>query len=225
MSFITGTQMECLFAGPATYQAAGAATAGWVQAAANVSTNQNLVTTATGASGGVGFVQPLIPAGFFQPGRTNQLVKITANGIASWVATASTTITWTFGVSTAAQGTTIGVPAATATTLLTSQVYPNQSTAQTNVPWRFDIEFLARQVGYGTAAVSTSILATGFGGYTPAVVGAVGAIAPMGPLPPNVTTTIDASINNYLWAAVAFGTNASVSNTCTMLNMCVFGCN
>lgn len=225
MSFITGTQMECLFAGPATYQAAGAATAGWVQVAGAVTTQQNLVVGASGASGAVDFIQPVIPAGFFQPGRTNQAIKIIANGIASWVSTAGTTITWAFGVSTASQGSSTGVPAATATTLITSQVFPNQTTAQTNVPWRFEIDLLARQVGFGTTAVSTSILATGVGGYSPAVVLATGAIAPWGPMPPNVTTTIDASINYYLWGAVTFGTNGSASNTCTMLDMLVFGCN
>ena len=225
MSFTTGTQMECLFAGPATTQAAGAATAGWAQAAAAATTQQNLVTGATGASGGSDFVQPQLPGGFFQQGRSNQLVKIIANGIASWVATASTTITWAFGVSTAPQLAAAGVPAATATTLITSQVFPNQSTSQTNVPWRFEIDLLAKQVGFGTTAIATSVLATGVGGYSPAVVLATGSIGPWGPMPPNVTTTIDASINYYLWAAVTFGTNASASNTCTMLDMLVFGCN
>ncbi len=217
--------MECLFAGPATYQAAGAATAGWAQVAGAVTTQQNLVVGATGASGAVDFVQPVIPAGFFQPGRTNQLVKIIANGIFSFVATAGTTATWAFGVSTASQGSTTGVPAATATTLITSQVFPNQTTAQTNAPWRFEIDLLAKQVGFGTTAVSTSILATGTGGFSPAVVLGTGSIGPYGPMPPNVTTTIDASVSYYLWAAITFGTNASASNTCTMLDMLVFGCN
>lgn len=225
MSFFTGTQMEVLFAGPATYQAAGAGTAGWVQAAASATTQQNLVTGASGASGAVDTVQPQLPAGFLQQGRANQLVHVTATGIVSWVATASTTATWAFGVSTAPQGTATGVPAATATALITSQAYPNQSTSQANIPWRFDIDLLFRQVGFGTTAVSTAVLATGVGGYTPAVVGAVGAVAPWGPLPPVVTTTMDASINYYLWGAITFGTNASASNTCTMLDMIVYGCN
>ena len=215
---------ETIFAGPLTYQAAGTGTAGWVTAAANVSTIQNLVTGVTGASGAAGFSQPLLPPGpgFWHPG---QLIKIIANGIASWVATASTTVTFTFGVTTQAQGTTIGVALGTPISLITSQVYPNQSTAQTNVPWRFDIDLLVRQVGYGTTAVSTAILATGVGGFMPAVVLPVASIAPYGPLQPNVVTTVDTSVNNWLWGAVTFGTNASVSNTCTMLDMLVFGCN
>ena len=226
MSWITDNPpSEVLFSGPATTQAAGAATAGWVQVAGAVTTIQNLVQGATGASGGVDFVQPVIPAGFWKPGRQNQLIKITATGIVSWVATAATTATWSFGVTTQAQFAATGAAAGTPITLITSQVFPNQTTAQTNAPWRFDIDLLAKQVGFGNTAISTSILATGVGGFSPAVVGATGAIAPWGPMPPNVTTTVDASINNYVWAAITFGTNASASNTCTMLRMDVHGCN
>lgn len=217
------TQMEVLFAGPSAYQAAGAATAGWVQAAANVTTEQHLMVGATGASGAAGFTQPLIPAGYFQQGRRNQLIKVVASGIASWVATASTTITWKFGFQSAVQGTSTTMTGNTA--LITSQVFPNQSTTQTNVPWRFEIELLATQVGYGTSAVSTAIQACGVGGYSPAVVLGTGSIAPWGPMPPNVTTTIDSTVNNFVYGSVTFGTNASASNTCTMLQMAVFGCN
>lgn len=224
MSFITGTQMETLYAGPVPYQAAGAATVGWVQAAASATTAQPLNVGATGASGAVGFTQPVIPAGWFQQGRSGQLIKISATGIASWVATAGTTVTFSFGFAATAQGSSTTAPTP-APALITSQAYPNQTTSQTNVPWRFDIELLCRQVGIGTTAVSTAILATGVGGFMPAVVLAVGSVAPWGPLPPLVTTTTDATVNNYLYGTVTFGTNASVSNTCTMLNMCVYGCN
>lgn len=224
MSFITGTQMETLFAGPATYQAAGAATAGWVQAAAAVTTAQPLMVAASGASGAVGFVQPAIPAGFFQPGRANQLVKIVANGIISWVATASTTATFQFGLQAAAQGTSTAAPTF-APSLISSMVIPNQTLAATNIPWRFELELLARQTGYGATAVSTALLVTGFGGVTTAVTNAVGVVPIWAPLTPQVVTTVDASVNNYIGATITFGTNASASNTCTMLNMLVFGCN
>jgi hypothetical protein len=213
---------EVIFGGPLTYQAAGTATAGWVQVAGAVTTIQNLVTGVTGASGATGFTQPVLPPGpgFWHPGL---VIKIIANGIASWVATASTTITWSFGVTTAPQAAATGAAAGTPITLITSQVYPNQSTAQTNVPWRFDIDLLVRQVGYGTTAVSTSILATGVGGFMPAVVLPVASIAPYGPLPPNVVTAVDTSVNNWVWGAITFGTNGSASNTCTMLDMIVKG--
>jgi hypothetical protein len=221
MSFVTGTQTEVLFAGPATYQAAGGATAGWAQVAGAVTTLQNLVVGATGASGGSDVVQPQIPAGFWQQGRANQLITVSATGIVSWVATASTTATFEFGLTDTKQGTTTGAVAGTKTVLLTSQAYPNNSTAQTNIAWRFDFDILARQVGFGTTAVSTALLATGVGGFT----AATNANSIWGPLPPQVVTTIDASVNYYLYGAVTFGTNASASNTCTMLRMLVFGCN
>ena len=128
-------------------------------------------------------------------------------------------------MSTAAQLATTGVPAATSTTLITTGLYNNASIAWSSIPWHFHINLLAKQVGFGTTAIATSILATGFGGVTPLVTPAVGAVPNFGPIGPNVTTTIDASINYYLWAAVTFGTNASTSNTCTMLDMIVFGCN
>jgi hypothetical protein len=221
LSFITGTQTETLFAGPATYQAAGAATAGWVQVAAAATTLQNLVVQASGASGAVGFVQPYLDAGFFQQGRANQLVKVTANGIISWVATASTTATFEFGVTDTTQGTTTGAVAGTKVALITSQAYPNNTTAQTNIAWRFDLDILCRQVGIGTSAVSTALLVTGAGGFT----AATNANSIWGPLAPQVVTTVNSAIRNYLYAAVTFGTNASASNTCTMLDMLVLGCN
>lgn len=219
MSGYTTTWTELLFAGPSAYQAAGAATAGWVQAAANATTEQSLVVGASGASGAGGFTQPYLPAGFFQQGRRNQLVKVIASGIVSWVATASTTATFKFGFQTAVQGTTTTMSGNTA--LITSQAYPNNSTSQSSIAWRFEIELLATQVGYGTSAVATAILATGAGGFT----AATNANSIWGPLAPNVTTTIDSTVNQYLYGSVTFGTNASASNTCTMLEMAVFGCN
>lgn len=225
MSYVSGTQMETTFAGPPTYQAAGAATAGYVQVAAAVTTIQNLMVQASGASGAVGFEQPVLPAGFFQMGRRNQLVKIICNGIVSTVVTAGTTATFSFGVTTAPQAANTGAAFGTPITLLTTNAYANAGVAWSSIPWRFEIDLLAKQVGVGTTAVATSILATGFGGVQPLVTPAVGAVPNFGPLPPNVTTTVDSSVNNWLWAAVTFGTNASASNTCTMLDMLVFGCN
>jgi hypothetical protein len=224
MGFDTATQMEVLFAGPATYQASGAATAGWVQAAAAVTTAQPLMVAASGASGAVGFVQPMIRGGYIQPGRTNQLIKIVASGIVSWVATASTTCTFQFGFQAAAQGTSTTAPTF-APALISSMVIPNQTLAATNIPWRFELDLLARQVGYGSTAVSTALLITGFGGVTTAITNAVGVVPIWAPLTPQVVTTVDASVNNYIGATVTFGTNASASNTCTMLSMIVYGCN
>jgi hypothetical protein len=225
MSWITDNPpTEVLFAGPDTTQAAGAATAGWAAVAVSATTAQNLVVGATGASGGSDVVQPVIPKGFFKPGRSNQTVVIDAYGIISTVATAGTTASFTFGVQPAAQGTTAGAPTS-GVTLITSPLYNNASIAWSSIPWAFHINLLAKRVGFGTTAISTSILATGYGGVQPLVTPAVGFVPSFGPIAPNVTTTIDASIDNYIWAAVTFGTNASTSNSCTMLDMIVFGCN
>jgi hypothetical protein len=225
MSFITGTQMETLFAGPTPYQAAGAATVGWVQAAGAVTTAQPLMVAATGASGAVGFVQPKIGTDFWPSTKgAGALVKIITNGLISWVATAGTTATFQFGFQAAAQGTSTAAPTF-APALISSMVIPNQTLAATNIPWRFELDLLVKQVGYGSTAVSTAILVTGFGGVTTAITNAVGVVPIWAPLTPQVVTTVDASIPNWIGATVTFGTNASASNTCTMLNMLVFGCN
>jgi hypothetical protein len=216
---------EVIFAGPLTYQAAGAATVGWAQVAASSTAAQCLVTGATGASGGTDFTQPLLnPGGGLWHERL--VLKILAAGVVSTVVTAATTATFSFGVTTAPQlALTTGPATGTPITLMTSQAYVNAGVAWSNIPWRFDIDLLVRQVGYGTAAVSTAILATGIGGVTPLVTPAVGAVPNFGPLPPSVTTTVDTSVNNWVWGAVTFGTNASTSNTCTMLDMIVLGLN
>lgn len=221
MSGYTMTQTEVLYAGPGAYQAAGALTTGYAQVNAAATTEQVLVTAASGASGAAGFSQPYIPAGFFQQGRQNQLVRIVATGIVSWVATASTTTTFKFGFQTAPQGTATGVPANSPNLLITSAAFANNSTSQTSIPWRAEIELLANKVGYGTSAVSTSLQVFGTCGFTAATL----ANSQDGPMTPQVVTTVDSTVNNFLYASVTFGTNASASNTCTLLCWQVFGCN
>jgi hypothetical protein len=215
------TQPEVWYNGPLAYQAAGNATTGWVQAAASVTTAQALTVAASGASGAAGATQPYFPAGFWQ--RQGQHAVIKAHGLVSWVATASTTCTFAFGTAATPQGTTTTVTATN--TFITSPAYPNQSTAQTNIPWHFEIDMTCTKVGIGTTAVSTALLSTGFGGVLPAVTLAVGVIPLWGPLLGNVMTTFDSSINQYMWASVTFGTNASASNTCTMLSCYIYGMN
>jgi hypothetical protein len=193
-----------------------------VQAAAAVTTAQSLVVAATGASGAAGSDQPYFPAGFWS--RQKQHAKITAHGNVSWVATAGTTCTFAFGTSgSTPQGTTTTVTATN--TFLTSPVYVNQSTAQTNIPWHFEIDMLCTKIGVGITAVSTSILSTGFGGLAKAITGAVGVVADWAPMPGNVITTFDPTVNQFFWVSVTFGTNASASNTCTMLSCYIYGMN
>jgi hypothetical protein len=222
MTGYTLTQPEVWYAGPLVYQAAGTATAGWVQAAGAVTTAQSLVTAATGASGAAGSDQPYFPAGFWQ--RPKQVAKIIIHGTVSWVATAATTCTFAVGTS----GSTPQGPATAITatnTLWTSPAYPNQSTAQTNIPWHFDLDVLCQKVGVGTTPVSTALLTTGLGGATTAITGAVGVIPMFGPVPGNVLTTFDNSINQFVWVSVTFGTNGSASNTCTMTSCYIYGMN
>jgi hypothetical protein len=190
-----------------------------VQAAGAVTTAQSLVTGATGASGAAGFTQPYFPAGFWS--RQGQHAKIIAHGLVSWVTTASTTTTWAFGCSgSTPQGTATTISGTTAT-FLTTPAYVNNSTAQTNIPWHFEIDMMCTKVGVGITAVSTSILSTGFGGFT----AATAANSIWGPLLGNVVTTFDPTVNQFMYVSVTFGTNASASNTCTMLNCYIYGMN
>lgn len=222
MSGYTMTQMEVLYAGPGAYQAAGALTTGYVQAAANATTEQTIMTAASGASGAEGFSQPYLPAGYFQQGRQNQLVKIRAYGLISWVATASTTATLTMGFQSAGQGTATGVPASkTVGTVISSPAIPNNSTSQTNAPWMMEIDLVANKVGYGTTAVSTSLQASGFFSVQAATLANSWTAA----LTPQVVTTLDSTVSQFVYFSVTFGTNASVSNTCTCIGVTMFGCN
>jgi len=214
----TLTQPEVWQAGPIAYQAAGNATTGFVQAAGAVTTQQSLVTAASGASGAAGSWQPYFPAGFWQ--RPGQVVKIILHGLVSWVGTAGTTATFAVGTSgSTPQGTATTITATN--TFFTSPAYVNNTTAQTGIPWHFDLDLICTKIGVGTTAVSTSILTTGIGGFT----AATAANSVWGPVLGNVITTFDNSINQFMWASVTFGTNASASNTCTLLSCYVYGMN
>ena len=219
MTGYTLTQPEVWQAGPIAYQAAGAATVGWPQAAGAVTTAQSLVSAASGASGAAGSYQQYFPAGFWS--KQGQVCKVILHGLVSWVATASTTCTFTFGTAGSTPqgtGTTLsGSPVA----LFTSPAYVNNSTAQTNIPWHFDLDILCTKVGVGSTAVSTSLLTTGVGGFT----AATAANSVWGAVPGNVMTTFDQSINQFIYVAVTFGTNASASNTCTLLSSYIYGMN
>jgi len=217
----TLTQPEVWQAGPIAYQAAGVALTGWPACQPSVTTQQSLVMAATGASGAAGSYQPYFPAGFWS--KQAQVVKIIAHGVLS-VSSAATTMTFAFGTSgSTPQGSSTFTVTAT-NTFLTSPAYSNSSVAQTNAPWHFDIDLLCTKVGVGTTAVSTSILATGVGGWTPAIVPAVGAIPNYSPMPGSVITTFDQSINQFFWVSVTYNAS-SASNLCTMLSCYIYGMN
>ena len=220
MTGYTLTQPEVWFAGPIAYQAAGVATAGWVPAAAAASTNQALVVAASGASGAAGSQQPYFPAGFWQ--KQGQVAKVIIHGVVTLLNTA-TTVTWSVGTSgSTAQGTTTTITATN--TLWTSPAYANGAITQTNCPWHFDLDIICQKVGVGSTAVSTALTTTGVGGWTPAIVPAVGAVPNYGPAPGAVITNFDQSINQFIWVGWA-ASAAATTWTCTMTSCYVYGMN
>lgn len=199
MSFYTGTQMELLFSGPpANYPAAAAA----------VSTIQN---TMTGAS--ADFVQPYLPAFFWQMGRQNQAIHATFFGIVTGQASA-TNMTLTAQLCTASNTTTTGTGGGTLVASTATVV-----TSLSNQPWQFDVFTLSRGAGYGTSATSTNLLS--FGDLQ---VSGLAAFLPSPITGPTSLTTIDASATWWYNLAVTFST-ASATNSCTLEMVILRGMN
>jgi hypothetical protein len=206
-------------AGPIAYRAAGVATVGWP---AGSQRHHPAVPggSASGASGAAGSIQPWFPAGFWQ--RQGQHAKIIAHGVCGATAQAQT-LTFAFGTSGSTPQTLSPTTVVATNTFLTSPAY-SMAIAQTNAPWHFELDLLCTKVGVGTTAVSTSILTTGTGGITPAVVPAVGAVPLYGPMPGAVITTFDASINQFFWASATYSVSGA-ANTATMLSCYIYGMN
>lgn len=194
MSFYTGTQAEVLFSGPPANYAA---------AAASSSAAQSLVTGATG-----NYQQPLLPGGFFQEGRTNQLVRVTFSGVLAGQSSATTAI-FTAGLNTAAN--TIGGSTLAAVNALTVTSFASGA---------FFGEFLIqnRGSGYGTSSVSTNLLT---GGYAAVQNGSTTGGA-MALAVPTALQTIDFSVNQWLYLTVTFSTS-STSNSATLEQLVVYG--
>jgi hypothetical protein len=138
MSFYTGTQSEVLFSGPPAPYTAGGATS---------TSAFNLTAGATG-----NYQQPLIPGGFWQQGRTGQLIDfemyLQITGQAS-----ATTLTLTVGLDTAANSisgisTLIALPALTVTSYAAGGLYVRGSIQN-------------RGSGYGTSSVATNLQTSG----------------------------------------------------------------
>ena len=216
MSFVTGSQSETLFAGPQTdTQAAGTATTGYLQVAGTISTTQALVQGATLISGGSGFVQPFFQAGMFLNRTTHARVR--AYGTVGSTGGTATTATFTVGTATAPQATTVGA-ATGAITLITSPAFTVTSFAA-GTPWFLDCDLLCKGGGYGTTAGSTVMLTCGSAEITPNVAGDLGAV-----MVPQVTTTMDASVTQWVWVAVTFST-AVATNTCQCQAIFAYGMN
>ena len=188
MSWIDGVPATLLYAGPpSNYSAAAAALA----------TAQSLVTPVSG-----NYTQPSVPYGFWQIGKSGQLLKGRVAGIVTGQA-AATTMIITVGLNGAPN--TVSSTAILATPALTV-------TGFAAAGWSLDFETLCRGTGYGTASVSTSLLSEG--NFQAAGV--------MTQTPPASVTTIDASVNQWMWATVTFST-ASATNSCTLEKFTLFG--
>ena len=155
-------------------------------------------------------LQPLLPGGFFQQGRQNQVVAVDFAVILSGQSSA-TTATFTAGLSTTSGN-------ISGSTLVASSGLTCTSFSSGSAVGRIIINCFG--VGYGTGATGTetnlwsSILVNGFGNA--AFQGAAGG--------PTNLTTIDFSINQWLYLSVTFST-ASATNSATLQQILVSGLN
>lgn len=168
-------------------------------AAASVSA-QSLVT---GASGG--FSQPYVPVGFWPLDKQGRVIIGHLNGKVTGQASA-TTATFAIGLATAANS--IATGAVTLVTLPAITI-----TSLSNAGFEIDFKCVMRGAGYGTTTVATSL--------------STNAIASIGSnlqavAAPNLVTTVDASVNQWVWASVTFSTS-SATNSATLQQVLMFG--
>lgn len=193
MSFYTGTQSEVLFSGPpAPYTAGGASSTAAF----------NLTAGATG-----NFQQPLLPGGFWQMGRTNQLVDWEAYLLVSAQASA-TTLTVVLGLDTAANSiaglsTLISFPAFTVTSYTSGGIYLKGS-------------IQCRGAGYGTSSVATNLQTSAW------YLGTGNATTIQGVVNTTQLATTDFSVNQWLTLQGTFSTS-SASNSAQLVAMVVRG--
>jgi hypothetical protein len=191
MSFYTGTQTEVIYSGPpANFPAAGVSSAA-------------TVNTMVGATGD--YSQPLIPGGFFQQGRTNQLVTVEFYGSCS--ATTATTAVFALGLDTAYN--TIG-----GSTLLTFPAMTVTSYSSGTVAGYAVIQ--NRGSGYGASSVSTNLLTSGY------VLGYGNSTSTSVAAGPTALQTIDFSVNQWLYLTILFS-GSSASNSFTLEQVVVRG--
>jgi len=192
MSFYTGTQAEVLFSNPAAYPAEGAS-------------STSAVLLPTGASGA--YQQPLFPGGFWQQGRQNQVVTGLLSGVISGQSSATTaTVTLALNTSnnTASSNATLGAfPAITITSFSAG-------------PFWLHFAIQARNVGYGTSSVATSLETSG------ALWATGNSTSVFSLLAPTALSTIDFSVNQWFAPTVTMSTNNS-GNTCTLQQLIIWG--
>lgn len=199
MSGSAGPFTELLWAGPSVSYAA--------QAAASTAA-QFLMPGVSGA-----YEQPFIPVNWWQIGRKNQRLRIDLGGILTAQATATTAI---FSVGLSATANSIASPLALCTTVACT--VSNFAAGG----WRLQADVIARNVGYGTSSVSTSLLtdaqvSISSGTYaTPTNVTSTGT--------PTLLSTIDAGAQYWVYATVTFSTS-SATNSCQLTRADVWGLN
>jgi hypothetical protein len=199
MSYYTNTNSEVLFNGPQSAYPAAAAAA---------TTAQSLQTTASADA-----VQAYIPAYWWTQGRRNQALMLKMAGLLQ-VSTTATTITMAAGSTSTGGGVITGtlVPWWTGPALVVAS-------ATTNFQWQLDLEINTQNVGWGTTTISTQVLCTGrftVGISTGASAASVYQTTQLNP------STIDNSVNNYIYGSVTFSTS-SASNTMTMNMVKLYG--
>lgn len=193
MSWWDGVPATLLYAGPPSNYPA---------AAASSSAAQSLIT---GASGD--FSQPVIPFGFWQQGKSGQLLIGHLFGVVTGQSSATTMII-TIGVNASAN-------TVTSTTLVSTPAVT--VTSFSSAGWEVDFKILNRGTGYGTSSVSTSLLTAATMATNTGTTAGISTQAP-----PNSVTTIDASVNQWLYATVTFST-ASTTNSCTLQGVVLYG--
>lgn len=178
---------------------------GFAYPAANASssTAQSLIAGASGK-----FQEAVFPGLFFQSGRTGQVASVDFALLITGQASA-TTATITAGLATSSNN-------VSGTTLVASSAFTVTSWSSGSAVGKILISCFG--AGYGTSSVSTNLWSSlslnGFGNAL-AVTAAGG--------PTNVTT-IDASVNQWLYLTVTFST-ASATNSATLQQLIVNGLN
>lgn len=195
MSGYTMTQEEVLYSGPpSNYPSAGAS-------------GTSEVLAMVGASGD--YSQPLLPGGFWQQGRQNQVARFTFGMVVNGQGSATTLIV-KLGLNTTQNTITSGAvlltyPAVTITSYASGTVYGSGI-------------IQCRGTGYGTSSVSTSLITCG------ELSGTGNALSVTAAAGPTTLLTTDFSVNQWLYLSVTFSTN-SASNNATLEQFVLEGMN
>jgi hypothetical protein len=193
VSFYTGTQSEIIFANGFAYPTANAAS----------NAAQSLIAQASAKN-----QQPLLPGGFFQQGRANQVVAVDFAVILTGQASATTAL-FTAGLATSANNT-------GGSTLVSSSAFTCTNFSSGTAMGRVLIScFGAGYVGTGTSTNLWSSMMVSAAGASTNVTAAGG---------PTNLTSIDFSVNQWLYLTVTFSTS-SASNTAILQQLVVSGLN